>query len=343
MLNKLASKYERGKVLGSGTWGVVFEAIRLSDNLRVAVKKIDSQGEGLNYSAIREIKHLQELDGGVYILKLHEVFMSGGSIHLVLDFCSHDLEKIIRNKTVHLRTEHIKCYIKQILLGMAHCHSYFILHRDMKPANILVTDSGIVKIADFGLARNFSSPIRMTNDVNTMFYKPPELLFGARFYSPSIDVWAVGCILAELILRRPLFPGSSPIEQLSLIFNVLGTPLPVPLPVLARGEQGGEEQRHWPDACLLPDYMEFEERSPLNLSSIIKSHGIELELSQLNAAADKDYVSSELKILSSMLSLDPRKRPSCKELLESHPYLNILPLPCEHTELKLPTVLALNT
>ena len=110
--------------------------------------------------------------------------------------------------------------MKMLLEGISFCHQHFVIHRDLKPANLLISNDGQLKLGDFGLARKFSSPTSLTNDVNTRWYKPPELLLGARYYAAGVDNWAIGCIFAELLLRKPLFPGTTDVEQLQLIFNV---------------------------------------------------------------------------------------------------------------------------
>ncbi len=121
-----------------------------------------------------------------------------------------------------MSTADIKCHMRMLLRAIDHCHKHNVLHRDLKPSNLLYTPDGLLKLADFGLARIQGSPgCYMTSQVVTRWYKPPELCFGAREYGHAVDIWGVGCIFAELLLRRPLFPGNSDIEQLTKIFQVI--------------------------------------------------------------------------------------------------------------------------
>ena len=132
-----------------------------------------------------------------------------------------DLEVIIKDNSIVLTPANIKSYILQTLLGLEYLHSKWILHRDLKPNNLLMNSNGILKIADFGLAKFYGSPNRQyTHMVVTRWYRAPELLFGARNYGTGVDVWAVGCILAELLLRIPFVAGDTDLDQLGKIFQV---------------------------------------------------------------------------------------------------------------------------
>eukprot|EP00611_Tribonema_gayanum_P005058 TRINITY_DN1430_c0_g1_i6.p1 TRINITY_DN1430_c0_g1~~TRINITY_DN1430_c0_g1_i6.p1 ORF type:complete len:252 (-),score=63.79 TRINITY_DN1430_c0_g1_i6:582-1337(-) len=219
-------KYERGGKLGEGAWGVVTEAIQKSTGRKVAIKKIRTGKfrEGVNFTALREIKMLQELKHE-NIVELVDVFFLQDAINLVFEYCETDLETIILDSSSVLTPAHIKCHMHMLVSAIAHCHKHYVLHRDLKPNNLLYSRDGVLKLADFGLARLQGSPGRMmTPTVVTRWYKPPELCFKASEYSEMVDVWGMGCIFAELMLRRPLFPGNDDIDQLAKIFQVLGTP-----------------------------------------------------------------------------------------------------------------------
>ncbi len=163
--------------------------------------------------------------------------------------------------------------------------------------------TGDLKLADFGYARSYSSPREMTREVVTLAYRAPELLFESIFYGAGIDIWAVGCILAELILRHPLFPGVSALDQLSKIFNVLGTP----------------SEASWPSIGLLPAYVKFEPREPLKLNVIFGSHmGAEV-----------------IDLIQKMLALNPQHRISASDAL-AHPFFNCEPKPTPIDQLPKP-------
>ncbi len=192
----------------------------------VAVKKIKlgSRAEakdGVNRTALREIKLLQELQHD-NIISLRDVFGYQSSISLVMDFMDTDLEVIVKDTSLVLSPANIKSYVLQTFLGLEYLHHNWVLHRDLKPNNLLVNRRGVVKITDFGLAKAFGSPNRQyTHLVVTRWYRAPELLFGARIYGTGIDIWAMGCILAELLLRVPFLPGETDLDQLGKIFQVL--------------------------------------------------------------------------------------------------------------------------
>lgn len=206
-------------------------------------------------SAVREVKFLQELKHENVIEVRHlvykhfhslsqmlDVFSAKQNLNLVLEFLTTDLELIIKDRSIIFRPGDIKSWMAMTLRGVDWCHRHFVLHRvsidtlssleyrlysiqDLKPNNLLINDKGILKVADFGLARDVAEPgMKMTSQVITRWYRPPELLFGARAYSSSVDIWSVGCIFAELMLRTPYMPGENDIEQLNTIFRALGTP-----------------------------------------------------------------------------------------------------------------------
>jgi cyclin-dependent kinase 7 len=222
-------RYEKIKHLGEGQFAHVYQARDTITGDIVAIKKIKlasrkEMEDGIDRSAIREIKLLREIEHD-NVIWLRDVIGHRKNIQLVMDFMETDLEVLIRNLDVTLTSGHVKNIMLQLLLGLEHLHINWILHRDLKPNNLLMNSAGRLKITDFGLARYFGSPNReYSHMVVTRWYRSPELLFGARGYGTGVDIWAVGCILGELFLRKPVFPGESDIDQLVKIFNVLGTP-----------------------------------------------------------------------------------------------------------------------
>ncbi|CAM9304024.1 unnamed protein product [Choristocarpus tenellus] len=305
-------KYEKGDKLGEGAWGVVTSATLKSTGQLVAIKKIAMKSgkytEGANFTALREIKLLKELKHE-NIIELVDVFLVHEDLNLVFEFCETDLETILMEQRVVLKPEHIKCHMLMMLKGMAFLHENFILHRDMKPNNLLYSSGGVLKLADFGLARQYGSPGRlMTQSVVTRWYRPPELCFGCREYGAAVDMWAVlllqvGCIFAELMCRRPLFPGASDVDQVARIFQIMGTPT----------------KENWPDHCSLPDYIEFQPQKPIDLATLL-------------SAASPDA----MDLLTKLLVLRPDARASAAEALQ-HPYFTSeLPPPCDPSALDLP-------
>lgn len=156
-----------------------------------------------------------------HVINILDVFGHKSNVSLVFDFMDTDLEIIIKDSNIVLTAANIKAYMIQTLQGLDYLHYNWILHRDLKPNNLLVNSEGVLKIGDFGLAKFFGSPNRInTHQVVTRWYRSPELLYGARLYGTGIDMWAVGCILAELLLRVPFLPGESDLDQLTRIFQV---------------------------------------------------------------------------------------------------------------------------
>eukprot|EP00043_Microstomoeca_roanoka_P008298 m.80019 g.80019 ORF g.80019 m.80019 type:complete len:218 (+) comp14188_c0_seq6:215-868(+) len=176
------------------------------------------------------------------------------SIQLVLEFLDKDLKNYI-DSVGPLPGDLVRSYMHQILTGIEFCHTHRILHRDLKPQNLLIDRQGNIKLADFGLARAFGIPVRAyTHEVVTLWYRAPEILLGARQYACPVDIWSIGCIFAEMVTSRPLFPGDSEIDELFRIFRYMGTP----------------DERLWPGVSDLPDYKTtFPSWRPRDLSTVV--------------------------------------------------------------------------
>ncbi|XP_030757806.1 cyclin-dependent kinase 7 [Sitophilus oryzae] len=306
MENKL-KRYEKIAFLGEGQFATVFKARDVETENIVAVKKIKlgsrvEAQDGINRTALREIKLLQELHHE-NLIGLLDVFGHMSNVSLVFDFMDTDLEVVIKDNTIILTTANIKSYTLQTLKGLEYLHLNWILHRDLKPNNLLVNDKGVLKIGDFGLAKMFGSPNRVnTHQVVTRWYRAPELLFGAKQYGTCIDIWAVGCILAELLLRVPLFPGESDLDQLTKIFDVFGNPT----------------EENWPGIKTLSDFIDFKPLPAIPLKSIFTAAGDDL-----------------LELISSMLVLNPMARKTCRECLKM-PFFSNKPAPTIGSKLPLP-------
>ncbi|KAM4026742.1 cyclin-dependent kinase 5 [Anomaloglossus baeobatrachus] len=215
-------KYEKLEKIGEGTYGTVFKAKNRETHEIVALKRVrlDDDDEGVPSSALREICLLKELKHK-NIVRLHDVLHSDKKLTLVFEYCDQDLKKYFDSCNGDLDPEIVKSFMYQLLKGLAFCHSRNVLHRDLKPQNLLINRNGELKLADFGLARAFGIPVRCYSaEVVTLWYRPPDVLFGAKLYSTSIDMWSAGCIFAELAnAGRPLFPGNDVDDQLKRIFR----------------------------------------------------------------------------------------------------------------------------
>jgi cyclin-dependent kinase 9 len=233
------SHYKVIAKIGSGTHGEVFKA-KDEDGRPVALKKILMQKEtqGFPITAIREIKLLQELKHD-NIVDLVEICRSRSSqspcclpgidtFFLVMEFCDHDLAGLIANRKLKFSLGEIKKVMYQLFNGLYHIHQNRIVHRDMKPANILITKEGVLKLADFGLGRPLMNAgqgqaSRYTGGMVTLWYRPPEILLGQRDYGQPIDMWSAGCIMAEMWTRCPIMKGTSEQQQISYIIQLCGS------------------------------------------------------------------------------------------------------------------------
>lgn len=299
------AKYQKiEKPVGEGTYGVVYRAKDRTTDEVVALKKIrlDVEDEGVPSTALREISLLKELTHP-NIVELKDVEHSEGRLYLVFEWLDKDLKKYMDSCKGGLGMPLIKSYMYQILRGMAFCHARAIMHRDMKPQNLLVDKAGNVKIADFGLARAFMIPIRKyTHEVVTLWYRAPEILLGQREYSPAVDMWSIGAIFVEMVTQRPLWPGDSEIDELFRIFRCLGTP----------------DESMWPGVTRLPDYKDtFPRWAPKPASKWCRARD--------EAGGEVDLLSgldeAGLDLLAGMLAYDPARRISAKQAL-NHPFFD---------------------
>ncbi|XP_055639087.1 cyclin-dependent kinase 9-like [Toxorhynchites rutilus septentrionalis] len=309
-----SSKYEKVAKIGQGTFGEVFKAREKKSNKKfVAMKKVlmDNEKEGFPITALREIRILQLLkhENVVNLIEICRTKATANNryrstFYLVFDFCEHDLAGLLSNINVKFSLGEIKKVMQQLLNGLYYIHSNKILHRDMKAANVLITKNGVLKLADFGLARAFSitkngQANRYTNRVVTLWYRPPELLLGDRNYGPPVDMWGAGCIMAEMWTRSPIMQGST--EQLQLIFisQLCGSFTP----------------EVWPGVEHLELYQKME-----------------LPLKQKRKVRDRlrPYVkdSNGVDLLDKLLILDPKERIDADSAL-NHDFFWTDPMPCD--------------
>ncbi|KAI6244720.1 CTD kinase subunit alpha [Erysiphe necator] len=280
-------------VVGSGTYGKVFKAVHIYTRKLVALKKIRMEGErdGFPVTAVREIKLLQSLKHK-NIVNLQEVMVEKNDCFMVFEYLSHDLTGLLNHPTFKLDPSYKKHLAYQLFEGLDYLHRRGVLHRDIKAANILVSNEGLLKITDFGLARFYAKRRQLdyTNRVITIWYRSPELLLGETQYGPAVDIWSAACVLIEIFTRHAIFPGDGgEISQLEKIYAILGTP----------------NKFDWPG---LVDMAWFELLRP--------------NTRKPNVFAEKyrDRVTPEaFKLLQAMFQYDPAKRPSASEVLE-HSY-----------------------
>lgn len=292
-------------VVGSGTYGKVFKGVHVYTKDMVALKKIRMEGErdGFPVTAIREIKLLQSLNHD-NIVKLREVMVEKNDCFMVFEYLSHDLTGLLNHPTFKLEQSHKKDLAKQLFEGLDYLHRRGVLHRDIKAANILVSNTGQLKLADFGLARFYAkrSKLDYTNRVITIWYRSPELLLGETQYGPAVDIWSAACVLVEIFTRHAIFPGDGgEINQLDKIYNVLGTPTTEDWPGLV--------EMQWFD-LLRPT-----ERKPSTFEEKYK-----------------DRVSPmAFELLQAMFLYDPAARPTAADVLE-HPFFTSEQPPAKRAE-----------
>jgi len=284
-------RYECREVLGEGTYGVVYRAVDHETGRVVALKKmrLDRTDEGIPQTALREVSILQEIHH-TNIVDLLNVQCSSTMLHLIFEYVDQDLKHALDRQGRPFAGRALKELVFQLLDGLYFCHCHRIIHRDLKPANILLTADGVLKIADFGLARAVQVPMHTyTHEVVTLWYRAPEILMGEKHYSPAVDLWSVGCIMAELVRGKVLFRGDTEISQLFEMFQVLGTP--------------SEVNGLWPGVSRLPDFQAaFPRWAPQDLQ-------------QLLPTLDADGVD----LITRMLRYDPAARINAREALE-HPW-----------------------
>ncbi|KAJ9590218.1 hypothetical protein L9F63_016668, partial [Diploptera punctata] len=277
--------------LGDGTYGSVVLGQRVDTGEKVAIKRMKrkyySWDEAMN---LREVKSLKKLSHA-NVVKLKEVIRENDTLYFVFEYMKENLYQLMKDRDKFFPEPVVRNMMYQVLQGLAFMHRHGFFHRDMKPENLLCMGPELIKIADFGLAREIRSRPPYTDYVSTRWYRAPEVLLHSTTYSSPIDIWAVGCIMAELYTFRPLFPGNSEIDEIFKICSVLGTP----------------DKRDWPEGYQLANAMNFKfpQFSPSPLHTIITN-------------ASKDAII----MMEDMLKWNPSKRPTAQQSLR-YPYFQV--------------------
>jgi len=292
--------YEVVSKCGEGTYGCVYKAIHKRTRQMVALKKIINvpKEDGLPV----EIKYLTQLTSSKNVILIRDYFWAVSTskesqLCIIFEFMDYDLWRLMTGPNVTFDLLQIKCLVKQMIEALYQCHSAGIMHRDVKPSNLLINTTGTLKLADFGLTTSFIGSNYFSNNVVSLYYRSPELLMGSHSYGPEIDMWSVGCILIEMITNNYLFAGANEAEQLDLIFRIFGTP----------------SEDIWPGVTQLSGWggVENKRRYPAQ------------DLKQV-----LDFLTPDaLDLVTRLLCLDPKKRITSYEALQ-HPWFWTSPLPC---------------
>lgn len=266
---------------------------------KTKMKRTDYLKHSFNFSAYKEIMYLQQMKHE-NIVDLVDIFYKDKNIYVVLEYMVGDLYQLIHKEKASLKPEHVKCIMHQILTGLKFMHDNKIMHRDLKPGNLLISNQGVIKYSDFGLARHFdkeelqnkdTDSAQLTRNVCTRYYRPPEVLYGSYNYDFNLDIWSAGCIMGELALGNFLFKGENEIDQLTKIFSILGNAV----------------EDTWPGVSDLPNYIEFECKQTDTLDNIFQDQSEEFR-----------------DLLKKMVALDPSTRISVTEAL-AHKYFTSEP------------------
>ncbi|KAE9543075.1 hypothetical protein AGLY_002986 [Aphis glycines] len=285
------NRYMTLNQLGDGTYGSVVLGQNIDTGEKVAIKRMKrkyySWDEAMN---LREVKSLKKLNHA-NLIKLREVIRENDTLYFVFEYMKENLYQLMRSQSKFFPEQSIRNILYQILQGLAFMHRHGFFHRDMKPENLLCCGPELVKIADFGLARETRSRPPYTDYVSTRWYRAPEVLLHSINYSTPIDLWAVGCIMAELYTFRPLFPGTSEIDQIFKICSVLGTP----------------DKKEWFEGYQLASAMNFKfpQFKRLALNTVVP-----------NASRDG------IHLMELLLSWNPIRRPSAQSALRQ-PYFQV--------------------
>ncbi|XP_056844942.1 cyclin-dependent kinase G1 [Raphanus sativus] len=303
--------FQKLNKINEGTYGIVYRARDEKTKEIVALKKIKMKEDkyeeeyGFPLTSLREINILLSCNHPS-IVNVKEVVVGGkndSDVYMVMEHLEHDLKCLMERKKQPFSTSEVKCLMLQLLEGVHYLHTNWIIHRDLKPSNLLMNNTGELKICDFGMARQYGSPIKpYTQMVITQWYRPPELLLGAKQYSTAVDMWSIGCIMAELLSQKPLFPGKTELDQLQKIFAVLGTP----------------NESIWPGFSSLPN---AKAKFPTQSYNLLRKKFPAISFVGGQILSERGF-----DLLNGLLTLDPEKRLTVEEAL-NHSWFHEVPLP----------------
>nr|WNT93105.1 CDKG2-1 protein [Phyllostachys edulis] len=300
------NEFERLNKINEGTYGVVYRARDKKTGEIVALKKVkmEKEREGFPLTSLREINILLSFHHPS-IVDVKEVVVGSSldSIFMVMEYMEHDLKGVMETMKQPYNQSEVKCLLLQLLEGVNYLHDNWVLHRDLKTSNLLLNNRGELKICDFGLSRQYGSPLKpCTQLVVTLWYRSPELLLGTKEYSTAIDMWSVGCIMAELLAKEPLFNGKTEFEQLDKIFRTLGTP----------------NEKIWPGYAKLPGVKVNFVKQPYNR--------LREKFPAASFSGRPLLSEAGFDLLNRLLTYDPEKRISADAALQ-HEWFREVPLP----------------
>ncbi|KAJ0969127.1 hypothetical protein J5N97_022004 [Dioscorea zingiberensis] len=299
-------EFERLNKIDEGTYGVVYRAKDKKTGEVVALKKVkmEKEREGFPLTSLREINILLSFyHPSIVDVKEVVVGSSLDSIFMVMEYMEHDLKGLMETMKQPFSQSEVKCLMLQLLEGVKYLHDNWVLHRDLKTSNLLMNNRGELKICDFGLARQYGSPLKpYTHLVVTLWYRAPELLLGIKEYSTAIDMWSLGCIMAELLAKEPLFSGKTELDQLDKIFRTLGTP----------------NEKIWPGFAKLPG---------LKVNFVKQPYNRLREKFPATCFSGRPTLSEAgFDLLNKLLTYDPEKRITAEAAL-NHAWFREVPLP----------------
>ncbi|KAK2498886.1 hypothetical protein MC885_008545 [Smutsia gigantea] len=315
-------KYEKLAKIGEGSYGVVFKCRNKTSGQVVAIKKfVESEDDPVvKKIALREIRMLKQLKHP-NLVNLIEVFKRKRKMHLVFEYCDHTLLNELERNPNGVADGVIKSVLWQTLQALNFCHKHNCIHRDVKPENILITKQGIIKICDFGFARILIPGDAYTDYVATRWYRAPELLVGDTQYGSSVDVWATGCVFAELLTGQPLWPGKSDVDQLYLIIRTLGMRKLIPR------HQSIFKSNQFFHGISIPEPEDMVNCSILTVLLfvlLLSLKGQSFLLHYLSETLEEKFSDAHpvaLSLMKECLKMNPDDRLTCAHLLES-PYFD---------------------